>query len=657
MRRAPLRAGLTTPAPGRLPRHAAVLGPYDLRHRGVPRADPRGVRAAGRRVPRWRRRRAAEGLRRLNPSQYRRSLLEASTSTCGRINALQKQAAAASVAGDAATGAARLEDVSKEAESLATDLAVDSSTRSATSATRPSAARGWRRRPRVATADPLRRGELRGASAPLDKAAERYNAAMTTSSTPAPTATRVQAPVGGPALELEPGHGALASRPARRNAGQRLGGAAGPSASRRAGRGALDTARAAARGRSPLRRTLDLRQRGRERAVRRGEALQRRAGAAAVAGLQPLVDLRHLRRMAGAAGSAPRTRAATPAGSAGRRRADVLHGGCRAEDSSGVSAVAGASARRGRRSASLADEHGREVLHALERLRVAVVVERPGAARRRPRAPGGRRAGRRARSAAYTPAPMATRDDLRNIAIVAHVDHGKTTLVDAMLWQSGAFRANQDVAERVMDSIDLEREKGITILAKNTAVRHGDLTLNIVDTPGPRGLRRRGRARPDDGRRRAAAGRRERGSAAADPLRAAQGARGAAADHPGGQQGRPAGRALAEVVDEVYALFLDLDATTRRSSSRSSTPTRGPGSAALAPDELAADLEPLFETIAASVPPPDVRPGHPLQALVTNLDASPYVGRLALCRVRHGSSAAAQQSRGAARTARSSGRR
>src|SRR2546430_17553939 len=79
---------------------------------------------------------------------------------------------------------------------------------------------------------------------------------------------------------------------------------------------------------------------------------------------------------------------------------------------------------------------------------------------------------------------MAKREELRNLAIVAHVDHGKTTLVDALLWQSGAFRANQDVNERVMDSNDLEREKGITILAKNTAVRYGDVTLNIVDTPG-----------------------------------------------------------------------------------------------------------------------------------------------------------------------------
>ena len=139
--------------------------------------------------------------------------------------------------------------------------------------------------------------------------------------------------------------------------------------------------------------------------------------------------------------------------------------------------------------------------------------------------------------------PLQSRDDLRNIAIIAHVDHGKTTLVDAMLWQSGAFRANQDVDDRVMDSNDLEREKGITILAKNTAVRHGGMTHQHHRHPGPRRLRRRGRARPVDGRRGRAAGRRLRGPAAADPVRAAQGARREAAGDPLHQQGRPARRA------------------------------------------------------------------------------------------------------------------
>src|SRR5690348_1252720 len=108
------------------------------------------------------------------------------------------------------------------------------------------------------------------------------------------------------------------------------------------------------------------------------------------------------------------------------------------------------------------------------------------ASRPRPTGPGDPSAGRRAASPDRrdTAAMLVAREDIRNVAIVAHVDHGKTTLVDAILWQSGAFRANQEVADRVLDSMDLEREKGITILAKNTAVRHGGIKINIVDTPG-----------------------------------------------------------------------------------------------------------------------------------------------------------------------------
>jgi GTP-binding protein len=230
------------------------------------------------------------------------------------------------------------------------------------------------------------------------------------------------------------------------------------------------------------------------------------------------------------------------------------------------------------------------------------------------------------------------RADLRNVAIVAHVDHGKTTLVDAMLRQSGAFRANQDVADRVMDSMDLEREKGITILAKNTAVRHGDLTVNIIDTPG----------HADFG------GEVERGLTMVDGVLLLVDA----SEGPLPQTrfvlrktlearlpvilvvnkiDRPDARP-AEVVDAVYELFIDLGADESQIEFPIVYGNARAGKAALAPGDVDAnpDLKVLFDLLAEHIPAPVYEEGHPFQALVTNLDASPYVGRLALCRVRNG---------------------
>ena len=183
---------------------------------------------------------------------------------------------------------------------------------------------------------------------------------------------------------------------------------------------------------------------------------------------------------------------------------------------------------------------------------------------------------------------LVERADIRNVAIVAHVDHGKTTLVDAMLWQSGAFRANQDVNERVMDSMDLEREKGITILAKNTAVRYGGVKLNIVDTPGHAdfgGEVERGLTMVDGVLLLVDA---SRGPAAADAVRAAQGARGAAARDPRHQQDRPARtRARPRSSTRSTTCSSTSTPTRSRSSSRSSTATRRAGQAGLEADELA----------------------------------------------------------------------
>jgi len=242
--------------------------------------------------------------------------------------------------------------------------------------------------------------------------------------------------------------------------------------------------------------------------------------------------------------------------------------------------------------------------------------------------------------------PASTRDDLRNVAIVAHVDHGKTTLVDAMLWQSGAFRANEDVADRVMDSMDLERERGITILAKNTAVRHrgpdgNEVTINIVDTPG----------HADFG------GEVERGLEMVDGVLLLVDA----SEGPLPQTrfvlrkalqkrlpvvlvinkvDRPDAR-IKEVVDETYELFLDLDADEGQidfpiiyASARAGRATLEQPLDGTVPDQP--DLEPLFATLLATIPPPSYDPEMPLQAHVTNLDASPYLGRLALCRVHNG---------------------
>ncbi|MFN2488724.1 MAG: translational GTPase TypA [Actinomycetota bacterium] len=231
---------------------------------------------------------------------------------------------------------------------------------------------------------------------------------------------------------------------------------------------------------------------------------------------------------------------------------------------------------------------------------------------------------------------MPTRADLRNVAIVAHVDHGKTTLVDAMLWQSGAFRSNQDVAERVMDSMDLEREKGITILAKNTAVRYGEVKINIVDTPG----------HADFG------GEVERGLTMVDGvlllvdasegplpqtrfvLRKALEAR-LPVILVVNKVDRPDAR-IRDVVNEVYELFLDLDADERQIEFPILYCNARAGWASLDAEQAGSDLKPLLELLLEHIPAPSYEEDHPLQALVTNLDASPYVGRLALCRVFHG---------------------
>jgi len=231
---------------------------------------------------------------------------------------------------------------------------------------------------------------------------------------------------------------------------------------------------------------------------------------------------------------------------------------------------------------------------------------------------------------------MHVRDDLRNLAIIAHVDHGKTTLADAMLWQSGIFRENETVVERVMDSMDLEREKGITIMAKNMAITYKGVKINIVDTPG----------HADFG------GEVERTlnmvdgvlllvDATEGPLPQTRFVLGKALE-----QGLPAivvinkidrpDRRIQEVLNEVYDLFIDLDATEEQLEFPVIYTNAKAGIALTDPEGQGQDLVPLFETIISAIPAPTYDPEAPLQFLVTNLDYSDYVGLIAVGKIVNG---------------------
>ena len=231
---------------------------------------------------------------------------------------------------------------------------------------------------------------------------------------------------------------------------------------------------------------------------------------------------------------------------------------------------------------------------------------------------------------------MPKRPELRNIAVIAHVDHGKTTLIDALLKNSGAFRSHQEVAERVMDSMDLEREKGITILAKNTAIKCKDVKINIVDTPG----------HADFG------GEVERALTMVDGVLLLVDS----AEGPRPQTrfvlrkaleanlsivvvinkiDRPDAR-ISEVIDEIYELFLELDASESQIEFPIIYTDARSGVATLDPETSGTDLDPFYEVLLERVPPPSGDTDGPLQVHVTNLDSSPYLGRLAVCRIVNG---------------------
>ncbi|MBO0911235.1 MAG: GTP-binding protein, partial [Acidobacteria bacterium] len=225
---------------------------------------------------------------------------------------------------------------------------------------------------------------------------------------------------------------------------------------------------------------------------------------------------------------------------------------------------------------------------------------------------------------------------IRNIAIIAHVDHGKTTLVDAMLRQSGAFRSNETLVERVMDSNELERERGITILAKNTAVFYQGVKINIVDTPGHSDF----------------------GGEVERALKMVDGAMLLvdASEGPLPQTRYVLGKALEaklppivvinkidradarceEVLNEIYDLFIDLDATEEQLEFPILYTNAKAGTATTELASGGEDLRPLFDAIIRQIPPPKGDPAGTLQVLVANLDYSDYLGRLAIARVANG---------------------
>ena len=229
------------------------------------------------------------------------------------------------------------------------------------------------------------------------------------------------------------------------------------------------------------------------------------------------------------------------------------------------------------------------------------------------------------------------RNDLRNVAIIAHVDHGKTTLVDGMLRQSGTFRANQTVSERVMDSNDIERERGITILAKNTSVMYNDIKINIIDTPG----------HADFG------GEVERILKMVDGVILLVDA----AEGPMPQTrfvlqhalelghrviivinkiDRPDAR-IDEVIDECYELLMDLNASDEQLDSPILFCSGRDGTASLEQNVPGTDLKPLFDKIIEYIPEPHGEPEEPLQLLVSSIDYNEYVGRIAIGKIERGS--------------------